>query len=112
MADTGRFVRGMPAEAAAGLNELGGRLRLARRRRRITAKAMAQQVFVSCPTLRKMERGDPTISAGVYVTALFVLGLAGDIGAVAVPEADAVGLAAVARRSPRRRRVPAHDDDF
>jgi transcriptional regulator with XRE-family HTH domain len=111
MPDTRRFLRGIPAVPEAGLKDLGARLKLARRRRRITAGDMAERVFVSCPTLRKMEMGDPVVSAGVYVTALYVLGLAGDLGAVADPDADAVGLAEEARHKPRRRRAR-HDDDF
>ncbi len=45
------------------------------------------------PTLRRVERGDPSVSLGIYATVLFVLGLLPKLASVAAVEGDAVGLA-------------------
>ena len=46
------------------LANLGERLRLARRRCSITAGLFAERMGVSRETLRRLEKGDPTIAAG------------------------------------------------
>lgn len=65
------------------IRELGGRLRLARLRRQITATAFAERVGVSRDTLNRLEKGDATIALGTYGRALRVLGLDHDLDAVA-----------------------------
>ncbi|XLZ68766.1 helix-turn-helix transcriptional regulator [Massilia sp. SR12] len=65
------------------LANLGERLRLARRRRKITAVLFAERMGVSRETLRRLEKGDPTIAIGTYLRALRVLGLDDDIDSVA-----------------------------
>jgi len=65
------------------LAALGERLRLARLRRQLTAELFAERMGVSRETLRRLELGDPTIAMGTYMRALRVLGLDGDIDAVA-----------------------------
>ncbi|SAK63363.1 XRE family transcriptional regulator [Caballeronia hypogeia] len=62
---------------------LGERLRLARLRRKLTTELFAERVGISRETLRRLEKGDPTIAMGTYMRALRVLGLDQDIDAVA-----------------------------
>ncbi|KRB97270.1 helix-turn-helix domain-containing protein [Duganella sp. Root198D2] len=62
---------------------LGERLRLARRRRKFTAMLFAERMGISRETLRRLEKGDPSIAIGTYLRALRVLGLDKDIDAVA-----------------------------
>jgi transcriptional regulator with XRE-family HTH domain len=62
---------------------LGERMRLARLRRKITAELFSERMGVSRETLRRLENGDPTIAMGTYMRALRVLGLDGDIDALA-----------------------------
>ena len=50
----------------------GERLRLARRRRNITAVLFAERMGVSSETLRRLEKGAPTIAIGTYLLALRV----------------------------------------
>lgn len=69
--------------ALVQLSALGERLRLARRRRRITAVLFSERMGVSRETLRRLEKGDPSIAIGTYMRALRVLGLDSDIDAVA-----------------------------
>jgi len=65
------------------LKDLGERLRLARLRRKLTTELFAERMGVSRETLRRLENGDPSIAMGTYARALRVLGLDGDIDAVA-----------------------------
>lgn len=59
------------------LVDLGERLRLARGRRAIGTELFAERMGVSRETLRRLEKGDPTIAMGTYLRALRVLGLDG-----------------------------------
>lgn len=68
------------------LEDLGERLRLARRRRRITSILFAERMGVSRETLRRLEMGDPTIAIGTYARALQVLGLDNDINGIALDD--------------------------
>lgn len=55
---------------------------MARRRRAIGTELFAERMGVSPETLRRLEKGDPTIAIGTYLRALRVLGLDGDIEAL------------------------------
>jgi DNA-binding XRE family transcriptional regulator len=55
------------------LQKLGGDLKDARRRRRIKAELMAERLGVSRTTLDRMEKGEPTVSMGTYLTAIYSL---------------------------------------
>jgi len=87
------------------LLKLGRDLCDARRRRRIPTSLMAARVGISRSTLLKAERGDPTVSMGVYATILFVLGLSERITELADPRHDDVGLALEEERLPQRIRL-------
>jgi transcriptional regulator with XRE-family HTH domain len=65
------------------LESLGERMRLARLRRNLTTELFAERMGVSRETLRRLEKGDPTIAMGTYLRALRVLNLDADIDAVA-----------------------------
>lgn len=65
--------------ARRAIQALGGRLRAARLRRRMTQAIMAERVGVSVPTLSKLEEGDPSTSLATMIRVLTVLGLVGDI---------------------------------
>jgi transcriptional regulator with XRE-family HTH domain len=54
---------------------LGARVRLARRERRWTLRELADRVGVTSVTMRKVERGDPTVGLGVAFEAAAVLGV-------------------------------------
>jgi transcriptional regulator with XRE-family HTH domain len=69
------------------LTALGLRLRLARERRRLGTELFAERMGVSRETLRRMEKGDPTIAVGTFMRALRVLGLERDIDQLAADDA-------------------------
>lgn len=62
---------------------LGGRLRLARLRRRMTESDMAARVGVSRPTIRRLEAGSLAVSYGVLARVLEVLSLGDQIDLIA-----------------------------
>jgi len=74
-------------KAKKALMILGDNLRLARRRRKITAQMMAERANVSVMTLRSLERGSPHVSMGNYMAVIGSLGFQDDIAAVAVNDA-------------------------
>jgi transcriptional regulator with XRE-family HTH domain len=63
--------------------ELGGRLRQARLRRRISLTDLAARVGVNRMTQRRLENGDLTVSVAVLIRTLTVLGLAQDLDGIA-----------------------------
>lgn len=89
------------------LAALGENLRLARLRRRLTAAMVAERAGVSRQTLSAVERGQSTVSLGVYANVLFVLGLDADLDAVARDDELGRKLQDAGLRTPRRvRRMP------
>lgn len=81
---------------------MGSRLRTARLRRRMSLTEMADRVGVSRVTMRHLEQGDPTVSFGVLVRALGVLGLEEDLAAVAADDELGRRLADDELKTPRR----------
>lgn len=67
------------------LQQLGANIRLARLRRNVTAKLMAERAGISVVTLSQIERGAPTVAKGNYVQVLVALNLEKDILKVAAP---------------------------
>jgi len=68
------------------LNLLGENIKLARKRRQLTQKLVSERTGISRVTLRKIEKGDPTVSLGHYLSVLGVLGLADDLSKVALDD--------------------------
>ena len=64
------------------LGALGENLRLARLRRRLSATLVAERAGMSRPTLRAIERGEPSASLGAVANVLHCLGMERDLLAV------------------------------
>jgi transcriptional regulator with XRE-family HTH domain len=64
------------------LAELGENIRLARRRRKLSASLVAERAGMTRPTLRAIERGEFGVTLGSYANVLHTLGLDKDLAAV------------------------------
>lgn len=70
-------------KARKALKALGENLRLARKRRKITSKMMAERANMSLMTLRSLERGEAHVSMSNYMAVIACLGFHDDIAKVA-----------------------------
>ena len=98
----------MPSRLQRSLAKLGSDIGMARRKRSFTVDMMAERVGVAKATYLKVEKGDPTVSMGVYAMSLFVLGFPDAFSAIADASRDNTGLLLDTDRLPKRVRVPKH----
>ncbi len=96
----------LPIPAKRAMRELGENISVARRRRRIPTKIMAERAGFSVITLGKIERGEPSVSMGSYACALFVLGMTDHLQNIAGPHRDIIGLDLETENLPKRIRFP------
>ncbi|MGQ0815991.1 MAG: hypothetical protein ACT4O1_16290 [Gemmatimonadota bacterium] len=94
----------MPLPVRRALRKLGADIRDARKRRRIPLELIAQRAMTSHVTMIKVERGDASVSIGVYANTLFALGLVERLGMIADKAHDQVGQALEDERLPQRAR--------
>lgn len=80
-----------PPEVARVLDELGEGLKIARQRRRQSQADFAERLMVSRATLQRMERGDPSVALGAWVSAAWLLGRLSDLQHVFNPDFDEAG---------------------
>lgn len=73
----------------------------------ITADDLCGRLTTSRPTLRRIERGDPSVSVALYLAGLNVVGLLGH----AAPRLER-HLWESATAAPRARRVKGGDDEY
>jgi transcriptional regulator with XRE-family HTH domain len=91
--------------ALDALKRLGENLAIARVRRKESQRLWAQRLSVSVPTLIRMEQGDPSVSMGVYATALWLMGRVQAMPELAAPEHDQGALEMDVRAAIKRRAV-------
>jgi DNA-binding XRE family transcriptional regulator len=96
----------LPLRLRQAIAKLGADISIARRKRSLTVGMMAERIGVHKNTYLKVEKGDPTVSFGIYAMALFVLGLSDALTAVADPGRDDTGLLLDADHLPKRVRPP------
>lgn len=71
------------------LQRFGERLRLARRRRRLSSKQVAERAGMAPMTLRSLERGGSGVTMGAYLAVMQVLGIERDLDLLG--QADPLG---------------------
>jgi len=98
-------VLSIPPAAEQALRSLGENLAIARVRRRESQRVWAKRLGISVPTLIRMERGDPGVSAGVYATALWLVGTVNGLSKLAEPVTDLGALEDDVRKAVARRAV-------
>src|SRR3954470_22343707 len=94
----------LPATAEL-LRQFGDRLRLARRRRHLSAKQVAERAGMAPMTLRSLERGGTGVTIGAYLAVMQVLGIERDVDLLA--QTDATGHALQDARLSKRRQTTA-----
>jgi DNA-binding XRE family transcriptional regulator len=92
----------LPPRLRRSLTKLGADIATARRKRNLTTVMMAERIGSAKSTYLKVEKGDPSVSMGVYAMVLFVLGFGDVIGDIVDPRRDDVGLLLDAGRLPKR----------
>jgi len=97
----------LPPAAAQALRGLGENLAIARLRRRESQREWAGRLGCSVPTLIRLERGDSAVGAGLYATALWLVGRVSDLAAVAAPAEDRGALEGDVRAALERRAIRA-----
>jgi hypothetical protein len=97
----------LPPAVAQGMRALGDNLAVARVRRRESQRTWAKRLGVSVPKLIRMERGDPGVSAGIYATALWLIGRVSALPELAAPAQDRGALESDVRAAVKRRAVRA-----
>ena len=95
----------LPVALRRSLVKFGGDIAVARRKRQLTVAMMAERLGVAKSTYLRVEKGDPSVSLGVYAMALFVLGFGDALGDLVDPRRDDQGLLLDVERLPKRVRV-------
>jgi DNA-binding XRE family transcriptional regulator len=95
----------LPPKLRRSLTKIGADIAIARRKRRLTVAMMAERLGVARTTYLRIEKGDPSVSVGVFAMTLFVLGFAEALGDIVDPSRDEQGLLLDAERLPKRVRV-------
>ena len=95
----------LPSIVKRSLSKLGADLATARRKRGLTAAAVAERMCVGKNTYLRVEKGDPTVMLGVYAMALFVLGFGDKFRELVDPSRDDIGLMLDEERLPKRVRM-------
>jgi transcriptional regulator with XRE-family HTH domain len=95
----------LPPVAVEALRKFGENLAVARVRRKESQRLWAKRLGVSVPTLIRMEQGEPSVSIGVYVTALWLMGRVQALPELAEPKHDQGALELDVRRATKRRAV-------
>jgi len=79
------------SSAQSELRSLGENIAIARKRRRMTIRRLAEAVSVTPETIRRLEKGAPGISIGTLSMVLLVLGERGRLGNLLAPSTDDIG---------------------
>jgi transcriptional regulator with XRE-family HTH domain len=62
---------------------IGENIKLARKRRKLTAEQVSERAGIHRATLYRVEKGDPSVAMGIYFNVLKVLNLENDFSKIA-----------------------------
>ena len=87
------------------LEEMGGQIKMARLRRKLSAALVAERAGISRATLWAVEKGSPSVSIGIYAAALHSLnGMDRDL--LLIAKDDELGRKLQDLELPTRKRAP------
>jgi len=86
-----KLLDSFPPKLKKQLQIIGTNLKVARKKRKFSINEMARRARVSYDTISRAEKGDPSVSFGVYAQILSILGLSKDLDLIATPETDELG---------------------
>jgi transcriptional regulator with XRE-family HTH domain len=86
-----KFTEAAIQTVRSGANELGARIRVARKRRSLTLREAAARAGIAYDTARAVERGNPMTGVGAYLALIWVLGLDGELRRLLDPDQDEEG---------------------
>ena len=92
----------MPLPVKRAVMKFGRDLSLARRRRRFSQQSMAERIGISVSSLRRLEKGDPTLSWGTIARAMYVLGEIEKLNQLLDTATDDIGLMLMDEQLPQR----------
>ena len=105
--------KALPIPVKDALRQVGQGIRIARKRRRMSLRELAERSLLTIPTVQRAERETEKVSLAVLAQILFALNLLDGLKAVADPAGDAVGQALEVSRLPKSARQPKRRDlDF
>ena len=111
MAKKNMLFQNAPFALENALVTLGANLRLARKRRGLSAQKVADKLGIGVRSVMDAEKGKPTTAVSTYMGLLWAYDLLGDIKSVADPMKDTEGLRLLAARE-KRTIKPELDNDF
>jgi transcriptional regulator with XRE-family HTH domain len=88
--------------ASSEIVKLGENIAIARKRRRLTQKRVADGAGVTVATIRRLENGDAGVSLGTLAMTLLVLGERGHLSNLLDAAVDEVGMVISVNDLPRR----------
>lgn len=91
----------LPTIVLDQLQKLGHDFTVARKRRRLSLREMAQRMMVNLKTVQRLEKGDATVGIGIVADALWILGMHKRLGDLVAPETDTTALNEDIKNLPR-----------
>lgn len=99
------FAATAPAAVEETARTLGARLRLARMRRRVSLRELAQRAGVNHKTAAAVEAGNLLTGLGAYLALIWALGLERETAKLLDPDRDEEGKQLELARTPKRARA-------
>lgn len=97
--------KGIPLSLQEKMAAVGQQIKLARKRRGLSMQEVAERMFVTRKTLKRLEDGEPGVSFGILASALLILGLEDDLDHLARPETDRTANIIDRRHYDRKKRI-------